>query len=108
MSHLLLHLDALVLGHVARQREVAEVAADADAHGGGGEAELADVQDAVLGEAGDASEVPVVDVLGVLRHAVVVGQHLLKEGLELVVVLLLSSAKEHVSVVSVVGCGRSR
>eukprot|EP00047_Mylnosiga_fluctuans_P002393 m.224306 g.224306 ORF g.224306 m.224306 type:complete len:412 (-) comp11077_c0_seq1:31-1266(-) len=98
LAHLLLHVDAIILGHGAGQREVRQVAADTHAHGQRGQTERAEVQLTALREAGNALEAPVVDVLLVGGDLVVVGQHQAEEGLVEVVVLGLHGIATHATV----------
>ena len=71
LAHLLLHANAIVLRHAARQRKLGQVAPDTDAHRQRWETKLGQVKLAILGEALDSLEVPVVHVLGVKGNLVV-------------------------------------
>eukprot|EP00976_Prorocentrum_cordatum_P104591 1193962-Prorocentrum_minimum.AAC.1 len=75
-GHALLKLDAIILSHVAGEREVLQVAAHTHAHGGVAEAEGGQVELATLRQALHLGEVPAVDVLEVAGDVVVVADHL--------------------------------
>ena len=60
-----------------------------------GQAERADVEHTALRQALHAFQAPVVDVLGILGHAVVLGQRLGEERLEVVVVRRLAGVATH-------------
>jgi hypothetical protein len=124
LAHLLLHVDAVVLqrvsmrranvrnlGHGTGEREVREVAAHADTHGEGGQAQRGQIEVAALGEALNALQAPVVDVLAVGGDLVVVGKHLIdvsmpytpgtnlaEEGLEAIVIAGLHGIAAHAGV----------
>ena len=98
LAHLGLHRHPVVLAHGARQRKLLQVAPHAHPHRQLGQPERRKVQHAALGQPLDPLEAPVVHVLGILRHAVVVGQHLGEEGLERVVVGGLHGVAPHARV----------
>mmetsp|Transcript_5562 Transcript_5562/g.18786 ORF Transcript_5562/g.18786 Transcript_5562/m.18786 type:complete len:500 (-) Transcript_5562:21-1520(-) len=96
--HLLLQVDALLLGHGAGEGEGRKVAADAHAHGEGGEAELGEVELAVGGHALHLGEVPVGDMVHLRLDFVVIADHAVHVRLEEVVVVGLHGVGAHARV----------
>ena len=99
LLHILLHVDAVLLGHGAGEGVLVQVSASADSHGEIGEAKGGKVELTILGEALNTGERPVVDVLldGKV-DLVVLGERLLEEGGELVVVLGVHGVAAHAGV----------
>eukprot|EP00976_Prorocentrum_cordatum_P085793 1186240-Prorocentrum_minimum.AAC.1 len=97
-SHALLQVDAVVLRHVAGKREVLQVAPHAHAHGGVAEAKRGQVELAAGRQALHLGQIPVVHVLELTLDAMVVADHLVEVGLELIVVSGAHSVEAHAGV----------
>lgn len=96
LLHVLLHVDTIILGHGTWEWVLVEVTASTDSHGEGWEAKVLKVELTRLWETLNTSEGPVVDVLlDVQVNSVVLGESLLEEWGELVVVLWLHGIAAH-------------
>jgi len=99
LTHIKFHVDAVFLGHSTGEGVLAQVTAGTDSHGELGETKLGHVEDTGLGETGNTSKGPVVDVLldGEV-NLVVLSEGLLEEAGELVVIVGVHGVAAHAGV----------